>query len=185
MSEFGIVTGSEVAINLDSDKKSRILQVQITDERDVQSIELYRMPGEDYNPSNGTRVLIIEIGTSKAAVAASDVEALDDLAEGEREYYSDDGEARLATIRLNGQSEIVLNAGEDYAVRYSKLEEAFDTLKQEFSDFVTTIYNTHYHLVAALPNPSGATIQDLPPAAVGTPSTADITGAKVEDIKVP
>jgi phage gp45-like len=123
MSEFGIVTGSEVIKNLDGDKKSRVLQVQITSEEDVQSVELYRMPGEDYNPSNGTRVLVIEIGTSKAAVAASDVEALDDLAEGEREYYSDDGEKRLATIRLNGQSEIVLNAGEDYAVRYSKLEE--------------------------------------------------------------
>ena len=176
MAEYGIVKGSEVKINLEGEKKSRVLQVEITDDQDVQSVELYRMPGEDYNPSDGTRVLVITIGTSKAAIAAADVPAVDDLEKGEREYYSDDGENRLATIRLNADSEVILNKGSETSVRYDKLQTAFDQLKSDHDGLLTYVL-AHLH--------PGIGVAPTPPVPPLLPSTADITPAESETVKLP
>ena len=184
MAELGIVTGSEVKTDLDGDKPSRILQVQISTDEDVQSVELYRMPGEDYNPSDGTKVLIIEIGTSKAAIAAADVAAVDDLAKGEREYYSDDGEARLATIRLDAESQVILNDGADNAVQFSAMQTAFDNLKSELNALVTA-YNAHIHITTATVGATATPGVIAPTTTQGTAPAADMSGAKVDKVRLP
>jgi hypothetical protein len=173
MAELGIVKGSEVTQNLDGDKKSRVLQVQLANEDDVQSVELYRLPGDDQNPADDTRVLVITIGTSLAAVSAADVEADDTLEKGEREIYSTDGAQRLAKIRLKADGSIVANDGEDWAVRYSALEAAFQDLQDTVNDFLSQYV------------PGGPAAVGTPATGVVLPSTGDITKTKVESVRLP
>ncbi len=178
----GTVTGSEVKKNLDGDVESRVLQVEITDPDDVQSVELFRSPGDDSHPAIGTRVVVLAIGdAAQIAVAASDTPATDDLAEGEREIYSTDGSARLATMRVNADGEIVLNAGVDFAVQFSALQDQLNTIKADFDAHV------HDGVIIAVAGGSGA-------PAVGTPGNSgpptssidtDIGGAKIDKVRLP
>ena len=184
MAEYGIVKGSEVKINLEGEKKSRVLQVEITDDQDVQSVELYRMPGEDYNPADETRVVVITIGTSKVAIAAADVEAAEDLEKGEREIYSTDGAQRLAKIRLKADGTLVLNDGSETSVRYEKLQTAFDQLKSDHDDLVEN-FLLHLHLSAAPGSPTATPIDETLAPILILPSTADITPAESETVKLP
>jgi hypothetical protein len=66
-----------------------------------------------------------------------------------------------------------MNGDTDFAVRYSELESAFNQLKQDLNAFIL-VYNTHSHSAFG-----------GPPSATGLDSAADISGAKIEEIKVP
>lgn len=65
-------------------------------------------------------------------------------------------------------------------VRYSKLEEAFNQLQADHDDLVQK-FNSHTHLY--IPGPPGSTVPTAPTTTPGTPSTADITEAKIDEIK--
>jgi hypothetical protein len=65
-----------------------------------------------------------------------------------------------------------------HATQYEALETAFNQLKSDFNDLVTK-YNAHTH--AYLPGP-GASAPTAPTTSTETPSTADITGAKLNNI---
>jgi len=99
-------------------------------------------------------------------------------AAGELRLYSldDDGEEQIY-IWLKKTGVIELGGTDDNAVRYSKLAEAFNELKEDFNTLVTT-YNGHKHTgVTAGPGSTGTT-----PSA-GVSSNADITPAKINEIK--
>jgi len=80
--------------------------------------------------------------------------------------------------------QITFNEGSDYAVRYSELETAYNQLKSDFDTFVST-YNSHIHIttatIGATPTPGVLS----PTVSTGSPSTGDITGAKISEIKMP
>lgn len=65
----------------------------------------------------------------------------------------------------------------DFAVAFTDMKAAFDQLKADLNSFINTIFNLHTH-----PAPGGATGV---PATLGTSSTADMSGAKVDKVKVP
>lgn len=170
----GLVKGSEIKKNRDADKKSLLLQVQITNPDDIQTIEAFLGSGEDFNPPDNSRIVYIAAGNAfKIAVAIDDgVEPAEDLEKGERELYStDNGGGRKATHRLKKDSTHVFNGGEDYAVRFSELETAFNKFKDDFNKFANQYV------------PGGPTAVGLPPKVI--PSTADIAPAKVEEILIP
>lgn len=75
-------------------------------------------------------------------------------------------------------AETVIQAGADYAVQYTALKSAFDQFKSDFDNFVTITYNTHMHPTAAVGAPSVPTV-------TGLTSTADMSGAKVSDVRLP
>ena len=68
--------------------------------------------------------------------------------------------------------------GEDFAVRFTALESAFNKLRGDLNTFIG-IYNDHTHVA-----PSGGGTTDGP-SAPGVDSAADVSGAKIEEIKVP
>lgn len=76
-------------------------------------------------------------------------------------------DAGTSFITLTSTGDIVLNGDSDFAVAFTDMKAAFDTLVSDF--------NTHMHPTAALGSPS-------PPVA---PTTADMSGAKVDTVKVP
>jgi len=97
---------------------------------------------------------------------------------GETRIFStdDQGAVQFAIhLRNNGTAEI--GGDSDHMVRYSKLEEAFNELKGDFNAFIQ-VYNAHTH--SGVTPGSGATAI---PAAPGQQSTADITPAKINEIK--
>ena len=90
-------------------------------------------------------------------------------------------------LEFKTDQDTIFNEGTDNAVRYSSLETAYNQLKTDLDSLVTK-YNTDMATIAA-----GATAAIaaaglwLTPLVIGggQPSTGDITGAKIEEIKVP
>jgi hypothetical protein len=87
--------------------------------------------------------------------------------------YNDNGYFLIPT---NGNIEI--NGDQDYAVAYNDLKTAFDQLKSDFDNFVNITYNLHTHATAP-PGPISV------PSVTGSSSSADMSGAKIDSIKVP
>jgi len=77
---------------------------------------------------------------------------------------------------------IELNGAADFVTAYNDMKTAFDQLKSDFDNLVG-VYNVHTQAVtgatAGAPNPP------IPPLLTPTPSTADMSGAKVTTVKVP
>ena len=170
---LALVTGFEIGKNRDGDKDVLLLQAEITDPEDIQTIEAFRGVGHDYNPPIDTRIVFAAAGNAyKIAIALDDgIEPDDTLEEGEQELYSSDDGKRKAKHRFKKDGTHVLNDGEDWAVRYSELESAFNKLKDDFNKFANQYV------------PGGPAAVGLPAKVL--PSTADISGAKVEEVLIP
>lgn len=117
-----------------------------------------------------------------------------------RIYSTDNNKAEQNYIWIRKDKSIEIGGDADNMVRYSKLEEAFNELKTDFNNLVAkhnalkddfnalvTKFNSHTH--SYLPGPGAAT-PSAPPASLGSSSTAtgssssaDITPAKINEIK--
>ena len=88
----------------------------------------------------------------------------------------------------NDKSEIILkddgiveiNGNADFAVAFNDLKTAFDQLKNDFNNFVTIKYNLHVHPGVL----SGGASTAVTPA-TGTATAADMSNAKVAEVKLP
>ena len=176
MIRTGIVTGRELKKNRDSGNDRLLLQVKITDADDIHTVEYMSPPGEDSNPPDGAKVLIIDVGRAYKVAIAADDNVSPSMSEGEKKLYSISDGAIAAFISFLSSGIIEINGNSDFAVRYNELETGFNELKTDFNNFVTT-YNTHSHATA----PTGPV---SPPSASGSSSTADISAAKVEEVKL-
>ena len=94
---------------------------------------------------------------------------------GEKRIFSLKSDGSLSfDIHLKTDGTCEIGSDVDNAVRFSKLEQGFNNLRDDLNNFIL-IYNTHTHANAGAAPPSG----------LGTSSTANIVGAKIEEIKVP
>lgn len=167
---IGKVTGREVIKNRDGKNDRLMLQVEITDKDDIQTVELRNQYGEDNNPVNGSQVIIIDIGTAfKLAIAAEDG-ITPSMNPGEKKIYSVSGGAIAAFINFLADGIFEINGNADFAVAFDDLKIAFDQLKSDF--------DSHTHLYT--PGSGTPTQTGTPPA-----STADIDPAKVNTVKLP
>lgn len=178
MIQTGRITGREVKKNRDGTKNVLLLQVEISDPDDMQTVELVTQAGEDTNPPDDSKIIILPVGRAwKTAIAVDDgIEP--SMQPGEKKLYSIDGGAISAFVDFLNTGILQLNGDADFAVRFSELETAFNELKTDFNDFITNTYNLHNHPTA----PVGPVST---PSVTGTESTADISGAKIDEIKVP
>jgi len=172
--DLGIIKGRVIGKNRDGDKDRVVLQVELTD-GDMRTVELIAQSGQDENPADECRVYVIDVineNNYMIAVAVSD-DLASEVDPGEKEIYSTDSPAttKKARVKFNGDGVLDLNGNSDFAVRFNTLKTEFDKLKAD--------YNSHTH--AYLPGP-GSSI----PTATPLPQTvADITGAKVDEVKLP
>lgn len=166
MAVIGEVTGSEVSVNKDGLNNVRLIQTEITDPDDIQTVQLVRQAGEDYNPPVGSKMLIVQAGKSwKLGIIFDDV--IDpSMAEGERKIYSIAGGIIKAFINWLADGVIEINGNTDFAVAFNDLKAGFDQL--------VTDYNAHTHSA-----PGGAT------GTPQTPTTASVDAAKVNNVKLP
>ena len=106
---------------------------------------------------------------------------------------AEDGEVRLFSVDSNGNLKaythlkkngtIEINGSADNMVRYSKLAVAFNELKADFNLHVST-FNAHFHDVAtATAVTPGVPGISTPTKTPSTPSTANISPSKIDDVK--
>lgn len=161
--QTGIVKGRKTAPNRDGGRNVLLLQVELTAKNDVQTVELLQGAGDQSNPPNGSKVLVISNGAAyKIAIAIDDLIALS-IEVGERAIRAVLNGGVKSSILCKVDGNLVLNEGTDFAVQFTAMKAAFDQLKSD--------YDLHTH-------PSIGS----PPA---TPSTADMSGAKVDKVRLP
>jgi hypothetical protein len=161
---IGEVTGFEVAKNRDAETPGLLLQVRLTNQDDVQTIQYINPAGEDATPAIGSQVLILELGPA-FRVAMGVLDKIDpQMGAGEKKLYSQENDAISAFIDLLSGGIINLNGAADFAVRFTALETALLQLVTDIN--------------AAL----GGKLDGG-----GTPGTLslDISGAKVDEVKLP
>lgn len=186
MIRTGRVLSSEIGANKDGDTSVRMLTVELSDGDDIQTVEYYDDGGTDYRPPDGAEVVVIDVSPSHRVAIAVDDLLTPTVNEGEKEIYSTDtaGTSKAATILLKNDGTIEILDNTDFAVRYSELETAFNELKSDLNDFVT-LYNAHEHTVPPGTDAAGGTTSAHVPVTPASSSAADITGAKIDEIKVP
>lgn len=160
MISIGTVKGQEIKKNRDGTTNTRLLQVKFANFADVQTVQYVPSPGEDGAPVVGDMVVVLAISNSfKIAIGVNDF-LVPTISPGEKKLYGRDSSGSMVSYLLLN-SNLELNGNNDFAVRYSKLEDAFNQLKSDF--------NNHVH-------GTGPTT---------APSTADITPAKVSEVLLP
>ncbi len=188
------ITGREIGLNLDAEKKTLILQVVGYEDDDSQNVELQNSAGFDIQPPDDADTYVLDVAENyRLAIATNDnIEPDESINPGEIEFYSSESGERKSKIRLK-INEIVLNDGEDYATKYNELETAFnqlqadhdklaDTVKLFFAEYNANviIFNAHVHV------PGVKTVTpEVPTTQTTEPSSADITPAKSETVRIP
>jgi hypothetical protein len=133
--------------------------------------------GIDSNPPKDTVAAYSDTMVKGQSVVIGYVNTRQDADVGEVRTYSVDGSGNVVFYTwLKSDGTMEVGGDSDNMVRYSELESAFNQLRDDFNNFVNTTYNLHQHPTAAVGPPSVPTL-------TGTQSNADITGAKIDEIK--
>jgi len=158
------------------DLKRRVVKFLRLGKSDVQT-SIEAMPfGVDSNPPKDMIALYIKTGENGKTVIAGYLNKDLKAEPGEFRTFATDenGNEKFYTwMKKDGTIEIGGDA--DNAVKYSKLEQAFNQLKQDFNALVTA-FNAHQHTA---PPGGGATTG----AQAAQTSSADISPAKNDKIK--
>lgn len=158
--KIGTITGREIRPNRDGTTDRLMLQVQMTNADDIQTVEYVSLPGQDENPINGSRVYIIEVGPSYKIGIAVDDGVTPAMDTGEKRLYSlSDAGVIQAFINLLKSGIIEVNGNADFAIRFNALD-------------------------TALQNMLTALNADIVVAGGAGTTTLDISGAKVSEVKL-
>lgn len=136
--------------------------------------------GLDSNPIKGTRGVYVQTATKGQAAVIGYVNTVQKAGSGEIRTYSVDANGSEKTyVWLKADGTIEIGGDSDNMVRYSKLETAFNQLKSDFDNLVNA-YNIHVHDVPQAPS---GTLPSAPTTSTGQTTTADISPAKIKEIK--
>lgn len=125
----GTVKNSELLKNRDSENTARMLQVQFSNESDIQSVQYMPLSGDDNPPQVGDRVIVLALGAAFKVAIAVDDGLTPSMSAGERKLYSRDSAGDIAAfINLLNGGTIELNGNNDFAVRFTALETALQSL---------------------------------------------------------
>lgn len=147
-----------------------IVKILRLGESDVQTGYNVQPYGIDGNIPAGYRAIFSDTGNrgDKIIIGVINTKALAQV--GELRLHSekaDSSESFVIHLKNDGTCEI--GGSSDNLVRFSKLEEAFNELKEKFNTFAQNY------------SPGGPSSQGLPASI--QPSNADISGAKINEIK--
>lgn len=141
-------------------------------------------PGYEGIPVDGENGVVIEIG-GKGKTGFIGVYPTSELDPGEARIYARDGDGNIvSSVKCLSDGQVVINEGSNFAVRFNELETAFDQFKSDFNSFVNSTYNTHIHSTTATID-SGPPGVIAPTTSTGTPTSADVSPAKIDDVRVP
>lgn len=170
----GTVRGREIRENRNGGADVLLLQVEVSDADDIQTVELMTQAGDESSPPDGAHVILVQLGPAWVVAVAADDLIPPGIAEGERRVYSQDGGTRKASIYWRASGQLEINGTGDFAVRFTALETAFNELQTQFNT-LQAAYAAH---IGHFP---GGSVPPVP----GTPSVADISLAKVNTVELP
>ena len=102
---------------------------------------------------------------------------------GETRIFSTDSDgAEVFALHLKNDGSAEFGGDSRHMVRYEEMETAFNQLKSDFNALVTA-YNSHVHITTATVGPSPVPGIISPTASASSPSSADISGAKINEIR--
>ena len=133
--------------------------------------------GDDAAPLKDMIAVFAETSNNSEPVVVGYINKNQIAGPGEKRIYSlkPDGLAS-ADIYLKDDGTVEFHGSTKNMVRYQELETAFNQLKSDFNALVGK-FNSHVHISAAPGSPN------TPTNTAGTNSTADISPAKIENIK--
>ena len=172
MTQIGTVTGQEIKKNRDGSIAVHLLQVQISNESDVQTVQYMNPAGEDSVPINGDKVQIFSIGSAfRFAVAVEDQDNAASVAAGGKRLFSRDPDtgAVKAFIDFLTGGDLQLNGSADFAVAFTDLQTKLTALENQL------LLHTH----------TGVTVGAGVTGASATVFDIDISGAKVDTVLLP
>jgi len=86
-------------------------------------------------------------------------------------------EIESTVVKITGTTNIQLNGSTDFAIKYTAMKTAFDTLRTDLNNLVTA-YNTHIHITTATVGASAVPGIISPTVSTAIPSIADMTSAQ-------
>lgn len=202
--QTGKVTGYEITKNKGSEKKKLILQLEISDPEDIQSIQLLSSSGEISNPPNGSKVISLPIGTNgyKVGIAVDDNIEPEQLEPGDKIIYSSKDGVIKGRIYLKNNGDILVtndngsyklledgtfevNGNDKSFVTFDELDTALDNFKTSIETSIKgsvdagVIAHTHISNGSGVPTNPG--VGSIPGA---TPSVnIDISDAETTTVK--
>jgi len=163
------------------EKSILIVKVLRLGNADVQTGYNIQPFGIDSNIPAGYKAIFAETGNRGEKIILGIINTKALAQPGELRLHSEkaDGtESFPIYLKNNGTCEIGGNT--DFMVRFSKLEEGFNTLKTDHNNLVSA-FNAHMHATAAVGSPSPPTA--IPSSIPAQASTASIAAAKINEIK--
>jgi|TARA_Y100000310_G_scaffold344838_1_gene459884 phage gp45-like len=164
----------------DNTKKYQTHQVQGYENEVLNNVQNLGMYGLTSKAPINSPVIVGYIGGSKElpfilAVGDDGFSELGlTLADGESALYSSTG----AIVHAKATGEVQINKGTDYAVQFSELKTQFDELKGKYNSLVNILKTW-----TVVPADGGAALKTA--VVTANPiSTADLTGAKVEKVRL-
>lgn len=130
--QIGKVTGTSITKNKDGDRNVLMLQVELTDSDDIQSVQFMSQSGEDTNPVIDSMVTVINISESFKVAIASDDGITPYVDQGEKEFYSS----------VSGTKKAILKLKADGLTAIVSPDESIDLLFSDFIDAIVAIVTT-------------------------------------------
>ena len=191
------ILGTIEKIEIDKESKNIIITAT-TDNAVTQSADLINPAGEDSLPLSQSDIIylakveginqLVALGITSKSLGAKEGEKIiySRKANGNKVelmakiYLKNDGKLQIEAvdnISIRSKEDVILNNGDDYAVKFNELDKEMKKLKEQLNGFIKE-YNAHLHVT---PSGNSAT----PQAPSTTQITLDIKDAKSETIKIP
>jgi phage gp45-like len=176
--KISMMIGRAIVNTINNSKLTATIQVTALNGDIIPDVEYLSPYGFEGMPSK-SQTVIVSINGNKDQALAIVLHDRDsrpkDLSLDETKLYSKFG--GFVKCNKNGEVEIMGNA--DYAVAFTDLKTAFDSLKATVDDHITK-YNLHKH--GGVSTGGGSTAI---PDTIAVVSTADMSGAKVDKVRLP
>lgn len=188
------------------EEKIREIVTEIFENYTVQASQI-SPSGIDSSPLKEKQGVILPVGGSGKFVHIGTYTD-NQVDEGEIKVYSEDADANMVAsiyldkdgkitieseddiaiickknVKVNADEEIIINDGTDYAVKYNELETAFNQLQDDFDNHTHSIASGTF--VVSVSGQATGTLNSAPiDVQTTTASTADITPAKVDEVRI-
>jgi hypothetical protein len=186
--DVGRVTGREIAKNRDGNSNRVLLQVDMipgnNNDSDVRTVELFSQAGEDINPANGCRVIVLTMpGSYKASVAISD-DLQPETDPGGKELYSTDNPVteKRAKIILNTNGDIELDA---FGGGNQKILQSGDIELNGNADYAVSWTDLNTILQALITSINALFATKLDGSGTAGTLILDLSPARVDNVRLP
>jgi hypothetical protein len=133
---IGRVLSSEIEKNRDGETNVIMIRCEISDENDIQDVELFRQPGIDARPTEDTTLLLDDVGESWQVAMSADDNIEPSVEPGEIAIYAAENGAKTAQVKCKLDGTIEAGLADLKLVAIAEKVDAFiDKVEQLFSSW--------------------------------------------------